>query len=145
MKRVIFAAALLMILIACGEEPQPVKMVDIDVAPPIVKQLPDAPQYEPPPSEPYVQEMNEIKIEAISHEYRPAEIKLKKGELVRLVVTSVDVPHTFTILDYGIDEELPVGQDVEIGILADQEGMFTYMSTTPEDKANNMKGKLIIT
>lgn len=147
MKRGIALITLLLLIACSGQEAPTVQpgthMPDIEITVPTTKQFPDKPQYEPPPSEPYQQ--GEIKMDAIRYDFLPNEIKAKKGETVRLVITSRDTPHTFTIVALGIDEDLPVGEDVVIEFKADKEGMYTFTSETESDKQNDMRGKIIIT
>ncbi len=133
---------LLLILVACaGQEPvarpAPV-MPQIEIVTP--KPLPEKPEYEPPPTAP---EVVQIEIEAKMFDFLPSEIKVKKGDFVRLIITSIDVPHTFTMPAYGIDEKLEVGKDVVIEFTADKAGQFGYYCDVPGH--SGMKGKLIIT
>ncbi len=148
MKRGIALIALLLLLIACNEEirqaPQPVQIPQIEIAPPMA--VPDKPQYEPPPTSPKeTGEVVEIKMEAKNFEFLPSEIKVKKGDRVKLIITSQDVTHTFTLHAFGIEEELPVGQDVEIEFLADQAGTFAFYCNVPGHSKQGMSGKLIVT
>ncbi len=49
------------------------------------------------------------------------------------------------MIAYGIDEELPVGEDIAIEFVADKEGIFTFTCGIPGHEENGMKGKLIVT
>jgi len=134
----------LLFLAACGTAPTEVKPAErggipqIKITPP--SPLPEKPQYEPPPSAPTVVEM---KIEAKQFTFLPNEIKVAKGSHVKLIITSTDVPHTFTLDAFGIDEELPVGQDVVIEFDASKTGTFIFNCKKPGH--TDMKGKLVIT
>jgi len=135
---------LFLILVACAGEEPTVRpgppMVDIDIVAP--KPVPAKPEYEPPPTGP---EVEEIRIEAKMFDFLPSEIKVKRGTVVRLIITSVDVKHTFTVPEYGIDEELEVGKDVVIEFIADRPGQFGYYCDISGHSQQGMKGKLIIT
>lgn len=108
------------------------------------KALPDRPEHEPPLGMPDEELTITHQIKTLNNIFMPSEITVNKGDTVRLLLTALDNPHTFTLDSYGIDEELPVGEDVIIEFTADQEGVFIYESTTPSAKANNMKGKLTV-
>ncbi len=138
---------LFLVLIACAKPeapaPQPV-VTEME----IVKEtpIPEKPQYEPPPTAPTEAEnVVEIKMEAKMFEFLPSEIKVNKGDKVKLTITATDVPHTFALVAYGIDEELPVGQDVIVEFTADKEGTFTFTCGVPGHEGSGMKGKLIVT
>jgi len=109
------------------------------------KALPDRPEHEPPRGMPDEDQTEAIAIEAVNYNFLPSQIDVKHGSRVRFIVTAMDDPHTFVIDEYGIDEELPVGEDVTIEFVADREGVFFIESTTPSDKAQRMRGKLIVT
>lgn len=148
MKRGIILFTLL-VLAACAQEPQP---EPIQLPPPtdiqiVTKEqaLPDKPRYEPPPTAPDEDTITTHYLEAVNYDFLPSELTVAKGDAVRLVITAMDEPHTFTLDAYGIDETLPVGQDVTIEFIADEEGTFIFESTTPSDSAQRMRGKLIVT
>jgi len=126
-------------LIACTTK-QPVKFQETQIIIPEEKIIPDNPRYEPPPTTPYTENMREILIEAKANQFIPSEITIKKGEIIRLTILSLDSEYTFNILDYDVDEKLKPGEEAYVDILANQAGIFTYYSETD----NNMKGKLII-
>jgi len=139
MKKIIALIALI-ILIACAVPPEPVTAPEIKVV------IPTEPEYQPPPTAPtYEGEFDvDLKIEAKRFDFLPNEIKVKKGDRIRLTLTSVDVNHTFTMPAYDIDEELLVGEDVEIELVADKEGQFTFYCDVPGHKEQGMKGKIIV-
>lgn len=89
--------------------------------------------------------VKEFTLTAKRFEFSPATITVNKGDKVRLVVTSLDVPHGISIPEYGINERLDVGKPVTIEFTADKQGSFTsYCSVACGDGHGNMKGKLIV-
>ncbi len=140
MKKAIFLLFVLGILIASGCSKQSSEQV--------VGQGSNVPQdssagttAQPAPSG----NVKEFKITAKQFEFSPSVIEVNKGDKVRLIVTSTDVPHGIAIKEYGINENLPVGKPVTIEFTADKEGSFTaYCSVFCGSGHGNMKGKLIV-
>lgn len=67
-----------------------------------------------------------IEIVAQKSHYTPAEIHVKKGEPVRLLIKSADVTHGFAIDEFNIAREVPVGPAVVVEFTPDKTGSFTY-------------------
>lgn len=59
-------------------------------------------------------------------EFQPAEIVVNRGDQVRLIITSLDVPHGFAVKEYGIDQKFEAGQTAEVDFLADKPGNFVF-------------------
>ena len=105
---------------------------------------PEASQPEAPPSTDAAN-VKEFKITARQFSFEPGIIEVNKGDKVRLVITSMDVPHGFSIAEYGINERLDVGKPATIEFTADKEGTFTaFCSVFCGSGHSNMKGKLIV-
>lgn len=51
------------------------------------------------------------------------------GETVLLRLHGQDVTHGFSILEYGVNVEIPPGQVVEVRLQADKAGLFTIFCT----------------
>ena len=87
----------------------------------------------------------EFKITAKQFEFTPSTIDVNKGDKVRLVVTSVDVPHGLAIPEYGINQRLEPGQPVTIEFTADKVGTFTaYCSVVCGSGHKSMKVQIIV-
>lgn len=87
----------------------------------------------------------EVKVEAFQFGYSPDPIKVKKGDMVKLLVTSRDVKHGFYIKEYGINNEIEKGKITEINFLADKAGEFPVLCTIYCGGGHSsMKGKLIV-
>ena len=93
----------------------------------------------------FVGEIKEFRITAKQFSFEPETIEVSKGDRVRLIVTSIDVPHGISIAEYGINERLDVGKPKVIEFTADKEGTFTaFCSVFCGSGHTNMKGKLIV-
>ena len=89
--------------------------------------------------------VKEFKMTAKQFAFEPATIEVNKGDKVRLVVTSTDVPHGIAIPEYGINERLDVGKPVTIEFTADKQGTFTaFCSVICGAGHKDMKGKIIV-
>ena len=90
-------------------------------------------------------DFKEFKITARQFQFEPSTIEVNKGDKVRLIVTSIDVPHGIAISEYGINERLDVGKPVKIEFTADKQGTFTaFCSVLCGSGHRNMKGQLIV-
>ena len=90
-------------------------------------------------------DVKEFRITAKQFAFDPETIEVNKGDKVRLIVTSVDVPHGIAIKEYGINQRLDVGKPVTIEFTADKEGTFAaYCSVICGSGHKEMKGKIIV-
>lgn len=99
----------------------------------------------PVPQAPSQGEVKEFKMTAKQFQFEPATIEVNKGDKVRLIATSADVPHGISIPEYGINERLDPGKPVTIEFTADKQGTFTaFCSVFCGAGHSNMKGKIIV-
>ena len=90
-------------------------------------------------------QLKEFKITAKQYSFEPSIIEVNKGDKVRLIVTSVDIPHGITIKEYGINQRLDVGRPETIEFTADKPGTFTaFCSVFCGSGHSGMKGKLVV-
>lgn len=88
----------------------------------------------------------EFKITAKKFKFEPGRITVRKGDRVRLVVTSVDVDHGIGIREFGVDKNVKKGATEVIEFVADKEGKFTFFcSVFCGDGHPEMAGELIVT
>ena len=90
-------------------------------------------------------EVRTIEIEAGSFYFNPSEIRVKKGEKVKIVLSSVDMMHDFVIDEF--DVRTPVtqaGESSTIEFTADQVGEFEYYCSVGQHRANGQVGTLIV-
>ena len=91
-------------------------------------------------------QQREIKITARRFEFSPKTITVRKGERVRLVVTSEDVDHGFALKEFDIDQEIKAKQTKVIEFTPNREGRFQFScSVFCGDGHNDMAGELIVT
>ena len=90
-------------------------------------------------------EVKEFKLTAKQFQFEPSTIEVNKGDKIKLVVTSIDVPHGFSVPEYGINERLNPGTPVTIDFTAEKDGTFTtFCSVFCGSGHSNMKGKIIV-
>jgi cytochrome c oxidase subunit 2 len=88
----------------------------------------------------------EIKVVARKFEFQPATITVRKGEPVKLIVTSEDVDHGIAIEAFGIDQQVKARQTKVIELTPDREGKFEFTcSVFCGDGHPRMVGQLIVT
>ena len=89
--------------------------------------------------------VKEFKMTAKQFAFEPSTIEVNKGDKVRLIVTSTDVPHGIAIPEYGINQRLDTGNPVTIEFVADKQGTFTaFCSVFCGSGHSGMKGKIIV-
>jgi cytochrome c oxidase subunit 2 len=73
-------------------------------------------------------------------------IRVKKGEKVKLKLTTFDNVHGFAIKDLNIDERLYPGTVTEVSFVADKPGEYVYYCSRYCGNINHfkMRGKLIV-
>ena len=78
-------------------------------------------------------------------EFTPSVITVKKGDTVRLKVTSTDVTHGLFISGYDKNAVLSPGEEVVVEFLADKAGTFTMScSQFCGSGHGGMKGTLVV-
>ena len=89
--------------------------------------------------------VKEFKMTAKQFQFEPSTIEVNKGDKVRLIVTSTDVPHGISIPEYGINERLDPGKPKTIEFTASKEGTFTaYCSVFCGSGHLSMKGRIVV-
>ena len=76
--------------------------------------------------------------------YSLKEIRVKKGDTVRVKATNTKGMHDFSLDEFGVKAELPLNQEVVIDFKADKAGEFTYYCSKPGHKSKGQFGKLIV-
>ncbi len=90
-------------------------------------------------------EVKIINVEAGSFYYKPNEIRVKKGQKVKIVMKSVSMMHDFVIDE--LDVRMPVtknGETGEVEFTPTQVGEFEYYCSVGQHRANGQVGKIII-
>jgi len=66
-----------------------------------------------------------VAVTARRYEFEPATITLKKGETVKLVVTSEDVTHGLFLRPLHVDMDLPAGEARTVVVTPAESGTYT--------------------
>ena len=89
--------------------------------------------------------VREIYVKAFRWGYDPSTIVVKKGERVRIIAESLDVPHGFAIDEYGISLYLDGVRKQTVEFVADKTGTFTIYCNVPCGSGHpTMRGRLIV-
>lgn len=73
----------------------------------------------------------EFIITAKQWSFSPAEIKVKKGDMVVLKLKSADVAHGFSLPDFGINAPIKPGELKTVEFTADKIGTFKFVCNVP--------------
>jgi len=93
----------------------------------------------------YISKIKEIKLEAFQYGFSPDPIVVKKGDIVKLEITSRDVTHGVYIKEYGINVSVKKGETKKIEFLADKVGKFDIICSVYCGSGHSkMKGGLIV-
>lgn len=76
--------------------------------------------------------------------YSLKEIRVKKGDTVRVMATNTKGMHDFVIDEFGVKKELPMNEAVTIEFTANKTGEFIYYCSKPGHRDKGQWGKLIV-
>lgn len=86
-----------------------------------------------------------FKISASDFSFNPSEIKVKKGDTVKIFLINNKGTHNLVIDEFNARTgTINAGQVSEVTFLADKTGTFEFYSGVDNDRANGMVGKLIV-
>lgn len=89
--------------------------------------------------------LKEVKLTAKQFSFSPAEIRVKQGERVRLVVTSEDVSHGVSIPAFNVNLTLEPSKTGTAEFVADKKGSFPFFCNVFCGSGHGgMKGTLIV-
>lgn len=89
--------------------------------------------------------VKEINIESQGLKFTTTEIRVKKGETVRLTYKNNQGNHDWTIDEFNAKTKvLAAGQQETIEFVADKTGSFEYYCSVPGHRAAGLKGMLIV-
>ena len=92
-----------------------------------------------------LRQAREFRIEASNFKFSPAEIKVKKGELVRITVVNIGDTHDFQLDEFAVSSRILQAGELEIiEFSADTSGGFEFYCSIINHRALGMKGKLIV-
>lgn len=73
-----------------------------------------------------------------------AEIRVKKGDTVKINITNTAGTHDFRLDEFGIVQATPVNQTVTVQFVADKVGTFEYYCGMYNHRALGQRGNLIV-
>lgn len=84
-------------------------------------------------------------ISARKYDFRPGLIEVQQDDLVRISLTTEDIPHSFTIDKYRIAKRVEPGRAVVFEFRADQPGRFPiYCNLSIDERCKEMHGELVV-
>lgn len=91
------------------------------------------------------QDVRVIEVKGGMFYFDPSEIRLRKGEKVKVVFTSVDGSHDFVIDELEVRSRVVrTGESDEVEFVASEVGKFEYYCSVGNHRAMGMKGYLIV-
>jgi nitrous-oxide reductase len=85
-------------------------------------------------------------VSARKYDFSPARIEVQQDDLVRITLTTEDIPHSFTVDKYRIAKRVEPGKTVVFEFRADQAGRFPiYCNLSIDEKCREMHGELVVT
>lgn len=89
--------------------------------------------------------VQEFDVVASQFEFTPGTITVKKGDTVKLNLSSEDVPHGFSLAVFDISETLSPGKTTTVEFVADQAGTFNFICNIVCGSGHSgMTGQLIV-
>ena len=89
--------------------------------------------------------VKEFTMTAKQFEFAPSTITVKEGDTVKLRITSMDVTHGFSLPDFGVNAQLPVGETKDVEFVADKKGAYTFACSVMCGSGHSgMKGMLVV-
>jgi cytochrome c oxidase subunit 2 len=86
-----------------------------------------------------------IQIHAKRYQFEPSTITLKRGETVKLLLTSEDRTHGFMVKPLGVDTDIEPGKTTEITIRPEKAGTYTTICDHYCGLGHNgMKMKIVV-
>lgn len=90
-------------------------------------------------------EIREIEVTAQQFSFTPNPIRVKLGEMIRLKIKSLDVAHGFSLPEFGINEILQPGKEIQVEFQATRKGSFQFFcSVVCGLDHSGMRGTLIV-
>ena len=87
----------------------------------------------------------EVSVAASRFEFTPDTVKVKVGQPVTLVLTSLDRIHGFKMPDFGLRTDIVPGQETRVTLTPDKAGSFTFFCDVfCGDGHEDMEGTLVV-
>ncbi|MBZ5537926.1 MAG: cupredoxin domain-containing protein [Acidobacteriia bacterium] len=89
--------------------------------------------------------VKEFKMTAKKYEFTPAELQVKQGDTVKLIITALDRDHGIEIKQFKVKQKLRKGEPTPVEFVASQKGTFEFhCSEFCGVGHHHMKGTLIV-
>ena len=89
--------------------------------------------------------IKEFTVVAKRYKFDPAEIRVKQGDTVRIILAPQDATHGFMIKEYNINISAKKGETKQVEFLADKTGTFVFRCSVFCGLGHfKMQGKLIV-
>lgn len=85
-----------------------------------------------------------IVVEGGNFYFKPNEIKVKKGEKVKITFTSAGGMHNFVIDEFNVASETVNGKSTTVEFTPDKTGTFEFYCSIGSHRQMGMKGNLIV-
>lgn len=72
------------------------------------------------------------------------EMKVKKGDTVKITITNTAGTHDFVLDEFNVAKETPLNQPVTVEFVADKAGTFEYYCSKYNHRQLGQKGNLIV-
>jgi cytochrome c oxidase subunit 2 len=91
------------------------------------------------------EELNIIEVEGGAYYFKPNEIRVKKGETVRIVFTNAGGSHDFVIDELDVKTKVTqTGEKAEVEFTANEAGEYEFYCSVMNHRALGMVGTLIV-
>jgi cytochrome c oxidase subunit 2 len=89
--------------------------------------------------------VHELHVTLRKYEFSPGSLHVKKGERVRLILTTVDHDHGFKLDEFDINQKVAKGTTVTVELTADKAGIFQFRCSNVCGLGHrSMKGTLVV-
>jgi len=87
-----------------------------------------------------------ISVEGGNYYFKPDEIRVKKGDTVKIILNSVDgVAHNFVIDELNVTSQtISAGQTTQVEFIPEKTGIFEFYCNIGNHRQMGMKGTLIV-
>lgn len=87
----------------------------------------------------------QVEVEGGTYYFEPNEIRVKRGQTVKIVFTNANGMHDFVIDELDVRTDITnTGETVEVEFVADEVGEFEYYCSVSNHKQLGMVGTLIV-
>jgi heme/copper-type cytochrome/quinol oxidase subunit 2 len=84
-----------------------------------------------------------VEVVASRDGFRPSAVEVRRGETVRLVLSTADVEHCFALDDFRIEKRIVPGRKTSVELTPDRTGSFPFYCCL-EPRQERMRGRLVV-